>query len=299
MRVTLTGATGLIGSKLVAELKRRGDDVTVLSRNPEKAAGKLEVEAVEWDPRSGPAPVKALDGRDAIVHLAGEPIAQRWNAKAKKEIHDSRERGTRNLVDGLRATDKTPKALISSSAVGYYGEHGDEKVTEDSPPGNDFTADVCVAWEREALNATESGLRVALIRTGVVLDAGGGALEKMLPFFKLGIGGPVAGGKQYLSWIHADDLVTLYLSAIDGDWSGPFNATAPEPVTNKEFSKALGRAIKRPAFAPVPGFAVKILYGQMAEIVTDGQRVVPQAALAKGFEFQHTDVEEALSDALS
>ena len=298
MKVTLTGATGLIGTKLVAELKGRGDDVTVLSRNPVAASDKLKVEGIEWDPRSGPAPAKALEGRDVVVHLAGEPVAQRWNAKSKKEIHDSRERGTRNLVDGLRATDETPSALISSSAVGYYGKHGDEPVPESTPPGDDFLADVCVAWETEAMKAQESGLRVALIRTGVVLDTDGGALEKMLPFFKLGVGGPVAGGKQYMPWIHADDLVALYLAAIDGDWSGPFNASAPEPVTNKEFSKALGRAIKRPAFAPVPGFAVRILYGQMAEIVTEGQRAVPANALANGFQFQHTDVDEALKSAL-
>lgn len=299
MRITLTGATGLIGTKLVAELKGRGDDVTVLSRNPMKASDKLKVEGIEWDPRSGPAPAKALDGRDVVVHLAGEPVAQRWNDKSKKEIHDSRERGTRNLVDGIHATDATPAALISSSAVGYYGKHGDEPVPESTPPGDDFLADVCVAWETEALKAAEAGIRVALIRTGVVLDADGGALEKMLPFFKLGIGGPVAGGNQFMPWIHADDLVALYIAAIDGDWSGPFNASAPEPVTNKEFSKALGRAIKRPAFAPVPGFAVRLLYGQMAEIVTEGQRAVPDAALAKDFEFRHTDIDEALKDALA
>jgi uncharacterized protein (TIGR01777 family) len=298
MRITLTGATGLIGTKLVAELKGRGDDVTVLSRNPVKASDKLKVEGVEWDPRSGPAPAEALDGRDVVVHLAGEPVAQRWNEKSKKEIHDSRERGTRNLVDGLRAADDIPTALISSSAVGYYGEHGDELVPESAPPGDDFLADVCRAWETEAWKAEESGLRVALIRTGVVLDTDGGALEKMLPFFKLGIGGPVAGGKQYMPWIHADDLVALYLAAIDSDWSGPFNASAPEPSTNKEFSRALGRAIRRPAFAPVPGFAVRVLYGQMAEIVTQGQRAVPENALAKGFEFQHTDLDAALKDAL-
>lgn len=295
MRITLTGATGLIGTKLVAELKGRGDDVTVLSRNPVAASDKLKVEGVEWDPRSGPAPAAALEGRDAIVHLAGAPVAQRWNANSKKEIHDSRQRGTRNLVDGLRATDDTPAALISSSAVGYYGSRGDEKLGEDTPPGTDFLAGVCVAWENEALKAQESGLRVTLVRTGVVLDSGGGALAKMLPFFRLGIGGPVAGGRQYMAWIHADDLVGLYLAAIDGDWSGPFNASAPEPATNKEFSKALGRAIHRPAFAPVPGFAVRILYGQMAEIVTEGQRAVPENALAEGFEFEHTDIDEALA----
>lgn len=297
MKITLTGASGLIGTKLVAELKGRGDEITVLSRNPQRAAEKLEVEVVKWEPREGPS-VEALDGRDVVVHLAGEPVAQRWNKNSKRKIEHSRELATRNLVEKIGETKKRPTALISSSAVGYYGGHGEGRVTEDTPAGNDFLAEVCVAWEREAEKAQELGLRVARIRTGVVLDRSGGALAKMLPFFKLGIGGPVAGGKQYMPWIHADDLIALYLAAIDGGWSGPFNGSAPEPVTNKEFSKALGRALKRPAFAPVPGFAVKILYGQMAEIVTEGQRAVPSNALANGFQFQHTDIDEALRDAL-
>jgi uncharacterized protein (TIGR01777 family) len=299
MKITITGATGLIGSRLVRALKARGDEVTVLSRNPAKAREALGVDAVEWDPMAGPAPAAALAGRDAVVHLAGENVAQRWTDDAKQAIRASREVGTRNLVAGLRDAEPRPAALIASSAVGYYGKHGDERVGEDTPPGDDFLAEVCVIWEREAAAARDLGVRVVQIRTGVVLDAGGGALAKMLPFFKLGIGGPVAGGDQYLPWIHADDVVGLYLAAIGGhDWDGPVNGAAPEPVTNAAFSKALGRALHRPAFAPVPGFAVSLLYGEMAEMVTEGQRAVPNRAQALGFSFAHPDLDEALSDAL-
>jgi uncharacterized protein (TIGR01777 family) len=300
MRITLTGATGLIGVRLVRALRDRGDDITVLSRNPSGAAARLGVEAVGWDPMAGPAPDVALAGRDAVVHLAGEPVAQRWNADVKRRIRESREVGTRHLVAGIEALAQRPRVLVSSSAVGYYGKHGDERVPESTPPGDDFLAGVCVAWEREALRAQELGLRVALVRTGVVLDADGGALAKMLLPFRLGLGGPVAGGGQYMPWIHADDLIALYLAALDGDdWQGPLNAAAPEPVTNAAFSKALGRALRRPAIAPVPGFAVKLLYGDMAEIVTEGQRAVPERPLALGFTFAHPDLDEALRDVLA
>jgi uncharacterized protein (TIGR01777 family) len=299
MKITLTGATGLIGVRLVRALRERGDDVTVLSRRPSGAAARLGVEAVGWDPMAGPAPEAALAGRDAVVHLAGEPVAQRWSAAAKRRIHDSRETGTRHLVAGIEALAQRPRVLVSSSAVGYYGPHGDERLAETTPPGDDFLAGVCVAWEREASRAQELGLRVAIVRTGVVLDAQGGALAKMLLPFRLGLGGPVAGGGQYLPWIHVDDLVALYVAALDGDnWRGPLNASAPEPVTNAAFSKALGRALKRPAIAPVPGFAVKLLYGDMADIVTEGQRAVPERPLALGFSYAHPDLDEALRDAV-
>jgi uncharacterized protein (TIGR01777 family) len=189
--------------------------------------------------------------------------------------------------------------LVSSSAVGYYGPHGDEELDERTPPGDDFLAEVCVVWEREAERATELGLRVVTIRTGVVLDPDGGALAKMLPFFKLGVGGPVAGGDQYLPWIHVDDVVGLYLAALDDEaYTGPVNATAPTPVTNTAFSKALGRALRRPAVAPVPAFAIRLLYGQMAEIVTKGQRVLPRKAQEHGYAFAHPDLDEALRAAL-
>jgi uncharacterized protein (TIGR01777 family) len=301
MNVTVTGATGLIGTKLVHALRARGDDVTVLTRSPERAQAKLGVEALAWDPLAGPAPAEALRGRDAVVHLAGEPVAQRWNDESRRAILESREVGTRNLVAGLRALaeGERPRVVVSSSAVGYYGKHGDERVPESAPAGDDFLARVCVVWEREADAAAELGARVVKIRTGVVLDKTGGALKTMLPPFRLGAGGPVAGGAQYLPWIHVDDLVALYLRALDDDtWSGAYNGAAPEPVTNKAFSKALGRALHRPAVAPVPAFAIKLLYGDMAEIVTEGQRAVPERALAGGFAFQHADLDEALADAL-
>lgn len=300
MNVTLTGATGLIGTKLVAALTARGDTVTVLSRNPARASAALGVEAHALDPVAGAAPAAALAGRDAVVHLAGEPVAQRWNAKVKQRILESRELGTRNLVAGLRDAEPRPAVLVSSSAVGIYGKHGDEEVVEDAPPGDDFLARVCVAWEREALEAEALGLRVVLVRTGIVLDPDGGALKTMLPPFKAGVGGPVAGGGQYMPWIHVDDLVGLYLAALDdAAWRGPVNGSAPAPVTNREFSKALGRALRRPAVAPVPALALRMLYGEMAEIVTEGQRAVPAAALAHGFTFRHAELDEALRSALA
>jgi uncharacterized protein len=276
--------------------------VTVLTRNPAKARDALEgVDAVGWDPMSGPAPAEALAGRDGVVHMAGETVAQRWNDETRARIHASRETGTRNLVAGLRALgdDQRPGILVSSSAVGYYGKHGDEVVDESFGPGDDFLARVCVAWEREAQAAAELGVRVARIRTGVVLSPDGGALEKMLPFFKLGVGGPVAGGDQWMPWIHVDDVVGLYVAALDRDaWTGAVNGSAPEPVTHKEFSRRLGKALHRPAFAPVPGFAVRLLYGAMVEIVTEGQRAVPKRPLQLGYAFRHADLDEALSDAL-
>jgi uncharacterized protein (TIGR01777 family) len=302
MRVTVTGATGLIGRRLVGVLRERGDELTVLSRDPARAAERLgaDVEAVRWDPLEGAPPAAALAGRDGVLHLAGEPVAQRWSATAKERIRTSREGGTANLLAGLRAADPRPPVLVSASAVGYYGPRGDEQVDESSAPGSDFLAEVCVTWEREAQAAEQLGMRVALVRTGIVLDADGGALAKMLPPFRAGIGGPVAGGEQYMPWIHVDDLVGLYLAALDGaDWSGPVNASAPTPVTNRDFSKALGRALRRPALAPVPGIALRLLYGEMAEIVTTGQRAVPHRALALGYAFRHPNLDEALRSALA
>jgi uncharacterized protein len=301
MRVAVSGATGLIGTRLVAALRERGDEVTVLSRSPERARARLDAEAVAWDPLGGPAPVEALAGRDAVVHLAGEPVAQRWSTGAKERIRSSRERGTANLVTGLRAAREAPRTLVSASAVGWYGPRGDELVDEREPPGDDFLAQVCVAWEREAQAAAELGIRVAVVRTGVVLDASGGALAKMLPPFRAGIGGPVAGGRQWTPWIHVDDLVGIYLAALDGgaDWSGPLNGSAPAPATNAELSRALGRVLHRPAILPVPALALRALYGEMAQIVTTGQRAVPSRPLALGYAFHHAELEPALRAALA
>jgi uncharacterized protein (TIGR01777 family) len=301
MRVTVTGATGRLGGRLVAELIARGDHVTVLARSAARAREKLgaEVEVVEWDALSGPAPDAALAGRDAVVHLAGEDIAQRWSGDALRRIRDSREQGTRNLVDGLRAADPRPRALVSASAVGYYG-HRPEPVDEDAPPGDDVLARLCVAWEREAQHAEELGLRVVRVRTGVVLDRHGGALQKMLPPFRLGMGGPVAGGRQPLPWIHVEDVIGIYLRAIDDErWSGPVNATAPEPVSNREFSRALGRALRRPAIVPVPGFAIRLLYGGMAKLVLEGQNARPRRTTELGYRHRHPDLDEALRSALA
>src|SRR5215218_3613187 len=299
MRVTITGATGRIGTRLVGALRRRGDDVCVLTRDTAKAVEALGVDAVAWRPGHEPAPAAALAGRDGVLHLAGEDVAQRWTGDAKRRVLASREIGTRNLVAGLRAADPRPGVLVSASAVGYYGPRGAEPVPESTPPGTDFLAGVCAAWEREASAAEELGVRVVRMRTGVVLDKGGGALAKMLPFFRLGVGGPVAGGRQYLPWIHVDDLVGLYVAALDGaEWTGAVNATAPDPRTNKDFSRALGRALRRPALAPVPGFAVRLLYGEMADIVVSGQRAVPERAQALGFAYAHPELDEALRSAL-
>ncbi|HEX8119819.1 MAG TPA: TIGR01777 family oxidoreductase [Solirubrobacteraceae bacterium] len=296
-RVTLTGATGRIGLSLVDALVARGDEVTVLTRRPERAAHKLPsaVAAHAWDPTAGPAPADALAGRDAIVHLAGEDVAQRWSAKVKEEIRASREAGTRNLVAGIASAGPRPKALVSASAAGYYGPRDDEPVAEDAAPGDDFLAQVVVAWEREAAAAEALGLRVALMRTGVVLSADAGALKKMLPPFKLGVGGPVAGGRQYIPWVHLDDVVGMYLAAIDDErWSGPVNVVAPGAVSNRDFSKALGRALHRPALAPVPGAALKLLYGEMSQIVLTGVNMVPRRAQELGYAFRHPQVQEAL-----
>jgi hypothetical protein len=305
VRVAVTGATGLIGGALVRELQARGDEVTVLTRDPSRAAQKLgAVEAVRWsDPSSEPAPAEALAGRDAVVHLAGEPIAQRWTDDAKRRIRESRELGTRNLVAGLRALEEPrPRALVSQSAIGWYGAHGDERLDESAPAATgDFLADIVVIWEAEARKAEELGMRVALTRTGVVLAQGGGALDKMLPPFKLGVGGPVAGGRQYVPWVHLDDVVGAMLFCLEDDErvSGPINITAPEPVTNKELSKALGRVLHRPAFAPVPALAVKLLYGEMATIVTTGARVIPKRLEELGYQFRRPELEPALRAAVA
>jgi uncharacterized protein (TIGR01777 family) len=299
MKITVTGATGLIGSHVVARLKERGDEVTVLTRDPGRATEALGVDAAPWRPTEEPAPSEALAGRDGVVHLAGENVAQRWSAAAKERIRESRVAGTRNLVAGLREADPRPSVLVSGSAVGYYGPSGDERVTESAAPGQDFLADVVRAWEREADAAAALGVRVVKLRTGVVLDPDGGALAKMLRPFRAGVGGPVAGGRQYVPWVHVDDVVGIVVAALASrEWSGPINATAPEPVTNRELSRALGRALHRPAVAPVPGAAIKLLYGEMAQVVTTGQRAVPARPLELGYGFAHPDLDEALRAAL-
>lgn len=303
MRVVLTGATGTIGLAVARALHERGDEVVALSRDQERGQDLLGrgVEVHAWaQPTEAPPPEPALSGADAVMHLLGEPVSQRWSAEAKRRISDSRVLGTRSLVAGLQSLDegRRPLTLVSQSATGFYGPHGSEPVDEHAPAGDDFLAEVVVAWEHEAL-AAPAPIRVVLTRTGVVLSPSGGALAKMLPFFRLGLGGPVAGGKQYVPWIHLDDVVGALLRCVDdSEARGPVNVTAPVPVTNAELSSALGRALGRPAVLPVPRLAVRALYGEMAQIVTTGQRVLPQRLAQMGYKFHHSEIEAALRDVL-
>jgi uncharacterized protein (TIGR01777 family) len=303
MRVLITGATGTLGLALADALSARGDQVVALSRDPERGARVLSegAEVHAWpDPESAPPPAQALAGADAVVNLLGEPVAQRWSQDAKRRIRESRVGSTRMLVGALTALppDGRPRTLVSQSATGYYGPRDDAPVDEQASAGDDFLAEVTVAWEREAA-AAGSAMRVVCTRTGVVLSPSGGALAKMLPFFKLGIGGPVAGGRQYVPWIHLDDVVGGLVHCLDHEQaSGPVNLTAPNPVTNAELSRALGHALGRPAVLPVPGAAVKLLYGEMAEIVTTGQRAIPVRLGDTGYTFRHPELGPALEDVL-
>lgn len=298
MKVTVTGATGTLGRALVTALLERGDAVTALTRDAARGHAALGpgMEVLEWPaPKAEPPPDTAVAGADAVVHLLGEPVAQRWSASAKREIRDSRVLSTRNLVAAMRAASERPGVLVSQSATGWYGARGSDPVDESAPAGRGFLADVVVEWEAEARAAEELGVRVVAPRTGVVLSESGGALEKMLPPFRAGIGGPIAGGRQYVPWVHADDVVGAILFCLDTPAAtGPVNVTAPEPATNRELSKTLGRVLGRPALAPVPGLALRALYGEMASIITTGARVMPRRLQELGYGFRREDLEAAL-----
>ena len=300
MRIVVTGATGLVGKPLLAALRGRGDTVVVLSRDGARARESLGVEAHSWDPLAGPAPAAALGGADAVIHLAGEAVAGgRWNEARKRAIRDSRVIGTKNLVAGIAAAEPRPRVLVSASAVGYYGDRP-ELVDETATPGSDFLAGVVREWEAEALKAREHGLRVACLRIGVVLAREGGALAKMTGPFKAGVGGRLGSGRQGMPWVHLDDVVGLALHALDReDISGPINVVAPQPVDNAAFTKALGRALHRPTILPTPGFALKLLFGEMASVLLGGQKVEPKIALATGYRFRHADLDGALASVYS
>ena len=290
MNVLITGGTGFIGEALSRELVSSGHNVIITTRRQTDSKEKLT-----WNPPSL-IPSDTMSNIDAVVNLAGESIASgRWTKKRKELIMSSRINITRALVQSMQNANPKPKVLISASATGFYGPCGDEFVTEDALPGTDFLADVCKAWEAEALKAEEMGVRVVLVRIGGVLESDGGALPKMIMPFKFFLGGPVGSGKQWFSWIHRDDITGIIKYALENESiSGPVNLTAPDPVTNKEFSSAIGRAISRPSWLPVPGFIVKITLGELGDILLTGQRVLPEKALKAGYKFKHPDVDEAL-----
>ena len=303
-KIVVTGATGTIGNAVCKHLLERGDQPVALSRNPASAASRLPqgVEVHAWrEPQAQMAPAEALDGAQAIIHLLGEPISQRWTEPVKQSIRDSRVLSTRMLTETIAKLpeDRRPAVLISQSATGYYGPRGAEELDEQATPGEDFLAMVVRDWEQEALRA-EQYCRVAVMRTGVVLSKSGGALAKMLPFFRAGIGGPVASGRQYVPWVHIDDVAAAMVHCIeDGGATGALNLTAPHPVENAEFSRALGRALHRPAVMPVPSLALKLLYGEMSVIVTTGQRAVPRRLTDLGFHFAEPEIGPALKRVLS
>ncbi len=297
MRVIVTGGTGFIGSKLCENLVAKGHEVVLFTRDASRSRDQVhpKVRVVSWAP--GAAWESWVDGAGGIVNLAGESIAQRWTAAAKLRIVASRVDAAARLSAAIEKAAVKPSVLVNAAAVGYYGSHGDEILDEDSPPGTDFLATTCVAWEEAAKKIEAQGVRVVMIRAGVVLGGDGGALAKMLPPFKAFAGGPIGSGEQWMSWIHVGDLVALFVFAIENaDARGPINGTAPNPVTMKEFAKALGRALHRPSLFPAPAAAVRLLLGEMATVVLEGQRVVPRKAEALGFKFRFTEVGAALQD---
>lgn len=298
MEIAVTGSTGLIGSALGRSL--RADDHTVVPvvRRP-VADGER---AVRWDPSSGTIDAAALDGVDAVVHLAGAGIGdRRWTADRKREIRDSRVRGTELLAGALAGLERPPVVMVSGSAIGFYGPTGDAAVDESAPAGDDFLASVCVDWEAAAAAATSAGIRVPLLRTGIVLDRSGGALQKMLPLFRMGVGGRMGGGGQWWSWISLEDEIRVIRWLLENDVTGPVNAVAPGAVTNRDFTDALARAVHRPAILPVPAFGPRLLLGhELADaLLFSSQRVRPGVLEDRGFEFAHPDLRGALGAVLA
>lgn len=297
MRALVTGATGFVGSRLVARLLEEGKEVRVLSRRPQEARRQLPpgVSVFPWVPSEGPPPAEALEGVEAIFHLAGEPVSGRWDEAKKRRIRESRVVGTRHLVQAIGRLASPPAVLVSASATGYYGEGGERELTEESPPGQDFLARVCQEWEAEARQAETYGVRTVQVRLGVVLHPEGGALRAMLPPFRKGLGGPIGDGRAWWSWIHREDAVSLFLFAVErAEVRGPLNAVAPYPVRQREFAATLGRVLKRPAFLPIPVGVLRLLYGEFATFLAASQRVLPKKALEHGFAFRFPTLEEAL-----
>ena len=300
MKILITGVTGLIGRAVCQLLVNEDSQVVVLSRRQPAAIGLTGVSAFCWEPEAESPPAEAWEGVEAVIHLAGEPVAAaRWTEEQKRRIRDSRVKGTRNLVAGMRVAPSRPRILISASAVGFYGDRGDEILKESSDPGSGFLSDVCLDWEVEAALARELGVRVALVRTGVALSPSGGALEKMLTPFKLALGGRLGSGRQWFPWIHIDDIAGIFRHALmTSAIEGPINGVAPGIVNNGEFTRELAAALNRPVFFPVPEFALRFLMGEMAEVVLSSQRVVPQVALDTGYQFKYPNLRPALESLL-
>jgi hypothetical protein len=304
MRIVVAGGTGFIGRALCRRLSDAGHAVTVLTRDPEKARARVyhAVTIVPWQGFRGPTEElsKALDGSEVVVNLAGAPIAEgRWTPRTKDQLRQSREGTTTAIVTTLAKLGSRPVLLMNASAVGFYGPRGDEELTEDAPSGEGFLAGLCREWEGAARAAERLGVRVVTPRIGVVLGRDGGALPRMLPVFRLGLGGPLGHGRQWMSWIHLDDLVELLMFLMNNAASGPVNATAPHPVTNAEFSRTLGQTLGRPAFLRTPGFVMKLALGEMAdELLLTGQRVLPRRAQSLGFHFRFPFIAGALNDIL-
>lgn len=301
MKIVISGGTGFLGKPLVAHLAGKGHDIVVLSRGGMSAPRGSR--AVPWQPDGSTGPwAQEIDGADGVINLAGAGIAdKRWSAARKEFLRSSRVLSTRSLVAAVRAATRKPSAFIQGSAVGFYGVGGDQIVDESFPPGDDFLGQMAMAWEAEARPVESLGVRLVIIRTGVVLARDGGALSKLMRSFQFFVGGPVASGRQYLSWVHRDDWIALVDWALESPAvSGPVNAAAPQPVTNAEFSKALGRALRRPSWLPVPAFALRLLVGEMAgPMLIGGQRVVPKRATELGFTFKYPDVDGAMVAALA
>jgi uncharacterized protein len=297
VKIAISGASGLIGRRLLKNLSTAGHSMHVLSRH---AGTNLPpgIKLSTWDPMKGQPPEDSLRDAGAVIHLAGEPVAQRWSADNRRRIRESRVMGTRHLVQAIGKLRNPPEALICASAVGYYGSRGDEILNESSAPASDYLAEVCQAWEAEAQAAEATGVRVVRVRIGVVLDSRGGALQRMLPPFRMGVGGKLGSGKQWMSWIHLEDLAAMFQFALDHPVRGAFNGVAPYPVSNSEFTRALAQALHRPAIFPVPGFALKALFGEMSGILLASQRVAPAAAEAAGFRFRFPQLGAALGDLL-
>jgi uncharacterized protein len=294
MNITVTGATGFVGAQITRALLDSGHTVHALARKrPASLPGSVRFS--EWRSMEEEPPPESLAGADAVIHLAGEPVGQRWTPEVKQRIRGSRVDGTRHLVNALSTQSRRPAVLISASAIGIYGSRGDEILTEKSNAGDDYLASLVTDWEKAAVLAEALGIRVVRFRFGVVLGKGGGALQKMLPPFRLGLGGRLSSGRQWTSWIHIDDVVNLILFILaNAGIHGAINATAPEPVSNAEFTKELAGAIHRPAIFPIPKFALEILFGEMASMVLASQRVIPEGAKRVGFEFQYPKLGPAL-----